>query len=134
MSARTWLYGRLTSPGAIRHISGRVFAKKSMTSSVETTPFIVYKLGNNTNEALAETVDASRQFLQIFIHDFSDNENADYMKIDDIVEDIKTLLQNASSPADRVITVQYLETSQDLNDETMGTVMKYVRLQMIIGG
>lgn len=129
MTARTWLYGKLTStPG----VGGRVFAKKTMTSSIEQHPYMVYKFGNNTNEELAETVDTSRQFVQVYIHDFADKEVGDYTKIDQIIKSLKANLVNQSSAEDGVLTVIYLETSQDLNDDTLNTVMKYVRLQLVL--
>jgi hypothetical protein len=136
MTARTWTYKRLTTfPGLIALIGAddpRVFAKKSMTSSIELHPYIVYKLGNNTGEDLAEDQDVSRQFLQIFVHDYADGEVADYTKIDAVIKQIKLAFKLQSSPADGVIAANYLETSQDLNDETLNTVMKYIRLQLIV--
>jgi hypothetical protein len=129
MTARTWLYGKLASTPLV---GGRVFSKKTMTSSVEQHPYLVFKLGNNTNEELAETVDASRQFVQVFVHDFSDKETGDYTKIDEIIASLKTSLVNQSSAEDGVLTVIYLETSQDLNDDTLNTVMKYVRFQLVM--
>lgn len=132
MTARTWVYGRLTGYEPLVALVGdRVFAKKSMTSSRENHPFVVYKLGNNTNEDLAEDQDVSRQYLQIFVHDFEDQDTADYMKIDQVLKEIKAALRLGSSAEDGVITCQYLETSQDLNDETLNTVMKYIRFQLI---
>lgn len=129
MTARTWLYGKLAStPG----VAGRVFAKKSMTSSQEQHPYIVYKFGNNTNEELAEEVDASRQFVQIFVHDYADKDSGDYTRIDEIVRSLKQTLINQSSAEDGVLTTLYLETSQDLDDDTLNTVMKYVRFQLVL--
>jgi hypothetical protein len=109
-----------------------VFAKKSMTSNVEEHPFIVYKLGNSTGEALSEEVDADRQFLQIFVHDYADVETADYIVIDSVLAEIRAALHQASSAEDGVIAALYLETSQDLNDETLNTVMRYIRFQLIV--
>jgi len=129
MTARTWLYGKIAStPG----VDQRVFAKKTMTSSIEQHPFMVYKFGNNTNEELAEDVDASRQFVQIYIHDYADKETGDYTKIDEIIRWLKQNLRNQSSAEDGVLTTIYLETSQDLDDDTLNTVMKYVRFQLVL--
>lgn len=135
MSVRTWLYNLLTSTPALQVlVEDRVFAKRTMTSSVESTPYIVYKLGQDTDEQLSEESSAHRQYFQIWVHDYSDLESADYMVIDEVLEVLKVLLKNASSPADRVLSVQVLETSQDLNDETLGTVFKYLRCIAIMGG
>lgn len=129
MSKRTWIYRRLMDNVPL--VEERVFAKKGMTSSIEDTPYIVYKLGYNANEELAETVDAARQFIQVFIHDYSDGEVADYMRIDDVIAEVKAAFWLQSSAEDGIIAVKWLETSQDLNDETLNTVFKYVRFQLI---
>ena len=132
MTVRTWVYSRLATPaGMVALISDRVFAKKSMTSSIELHPYVVYKLGSNTDEGLSENEQLSRQFLQIFVHDYSDGEVADYIRIDLVIDQIKQSFYRASSKSDGVISTQYLETSQDLNDETLNTVMKYIRIQLI---
>lgn len=134
MTVRTSVYGRLTSFDDLVLLIGgtspRVFAKKSMTSSIEETPYIVYKLGYNASEEIAETEDISRQFLQIFVHDYSDGDVADYIRIDEVINKIKAAFYLWSDPP-YIISAKYLETSQDLNDETLNTVMKYVRIQLI---
>lgn len=132
MTARTWLYQQLaTFPGLVAIIDDRVFAKKSMTSAIEQHPYLVYKLGYSTSEELAEDSPVSRQFIQIFVHDYSDGEVADYMRIDETIIQVREALFLASSAADGVIATRYLETSQDLNDETLNTVMKYIRFQLV---
>jgi len=133
MTARTFVYATLANLPSINTGGGepRVFAKKSMTSSVEDCPYIVYKLGYSAAEDLSETIDADRQFMQIWVHDFSDGQTADYMRIDVTIKEVRAAFKLASSPEDGVIAVRYLETSQDLNDETLNTVMRYVRFQLI---
>lgn len=135
MTKRTWLYNQMAEFPGLAALIGednpRIFAKKSMTSSIELHPFIVYKLGYNASEELSETKEVDRQFVQIFVHDFSDGDTADYMRIDEVIIQLRKALLLGSSPEDGVIAIKYLETSQDFNDETLNTVMKYVRFQMI---
>lgn len=137
MSLRTWLYGKLTNAAEGAELQGwiqsRVFAKKSMKSSIEDHPYLIYKLGNATNEDLSEVSTAHRQYFQIYVHDYADMENADYMRIDAVIVALKELLHLASSAADNVIEVRYLETSQDLDDITLGTIFKYVRFVAVVG-
>lgn len=134
MTIRAWLYGKLSTSPIAEKIGGldqpRVFAKKTMTSSIELHPYVVYKLGYNANEAIAEDVLVERQFLQIWVHDYSDGESGDYELIDLVIEEIKQVLHNATSKEHGVILCTYLETSQDLSDETLNTVMKYIRFQV----
>lgn len=136
MTARTFVYGKLTDQaGPVAPLVGgdnpRVFAKKSMTSAVEDHPYIVYKLGNETNEDLAEDQDVSRQYVQIWVHDFHDSEIGDYMKIDEVIAAIKLAFKNAGSASDGIWTSRFLEVSQDLNDDTLKTLFKYIRYQLI---
>jgi len=136
LTARSFVYGKLitASSSVGTGENARVFAKKSMTSSREQHPYIVYKLGNNTTEGLSETDDPSRQFIQVYIHDFQDEHVGDYTLIDQIIVEVKAVFKLASSAPDGVIAVRYLETSQDLNDETLNTVMKYIRFQLVMEG
>lgn len=138
MTVRTWLYGQLTSYEALTALIGgdnpRVYAKKAMTSSNEAHPFIVYKLGFAANEMLAEELPdnqiVQRQFAQVWVHDYSDTQTGDYTLIDQVLREVRAALYQGSSAADGVILCQYLETSQDLNDETLNTVMKYARFEI----
>lgn len=129
MSLRTWLYKELTKPSTPLHglIQGRAYPKKSMVTSVEEYPFIVYKLGFNSNSELAETEGIDRQYFQIYIHDYEDTTVADYGKIDAIRQALKDQLHNARSAEDGVLIVNYLETSQDYSDQTLHSVVRYIR-------
>jgi hypothetical protein len=105
-----------------------------MTSAIELHPYLVFKLGFSANELLAEEMpdnkDVYRQFLQIWVHDYTDGEVGDYTRIDNVIEQIKDAFRNQSSAEEGVIHCKYLETSQDLNDDTLNTVFKYARLQL----
>lgn len=133
MTARTWVYGMMMNHAPLQAIVGnRIFAKKTMTSSREEHPYIVYKLGHNTSENLAEDQLVTRQFLQIFVHDFADYETGTYDRVDEVLSILKDLFFQQSSSADGVIAIQYLETSQDLDDQTLSTMLKYARFVLII--
>lgn len=138
MTIRTWLYSQLTNDYDLSQLIGesnpRVFAKKSMTSSKEDCPFLVYKLGYQTRidlaEEMPENLDPGTQYIQVWIHDYTDTETASYVRIDEVQRLVKKVLHNKSSKDDGVILCKYLETSQDLNDETLGTVNRYMRFQI----
>ena len=136
MTVRTWLYGRLMDPSLTNLralVDDRVFAKKSMKSSVEEHPYIVYKMGNKTDDATSETIRPYRQYFQIYVHDYKDGEGGDYTQIDLVLKEIEQALVNQQSPEHEIIQVIYLETSQDLDDETLNTVFRYARFQAIVG-
>lgn len=136
MTVRHLIYRALQHPDIVAEIGGandpRIFAKKTMTSSVEGTPYIVYKLGNESTEDFSDDRDISRQFLQIWVHDYTDGEVADYDRIDRIISIIRRVMRKLTSKDDaNVWQVRYLETSADLDDDTLKTVFRYLRFQVI---
>lgn len=145
MTKRSWLYNRMaTFPGLLPLIgdgadpeTARIFAKKSMTSAIEMHPYLVYKFGYNAAEELSDAegfIDPERQFLQVWVHDYASQEIADYTKIDEVVKQLKLALHGQVVPDEGIFRVKYLETSQDLDDDTLNTVFRYVRFQMINEG
>ena len=135
MSARTFVYGLMTNRPSLTDLIGgdepRIFAKKTMTSSLEVHPYLVYKLGNETNRNFSEGYDISNQFIQVWVHDYHDGDSADYMLIDKVLAEVKAALVGQQSGDDLVWNIEWLETSQDLNDDTLNTVFRYARFQMV---
>lgn len=128
---RQWLYDTLSQdPSLIAIFGDRFFQGEGMSTSKVETPYLVYTIGNSTSEDIAEE-DAfpERQFFQIYIHD----RNGDYGIIDNAVSAVKAVLINKGSAPDNVIMIRYLETSRDLDDQTMGTITRYIRFQAITG-
>ena len=88
----------------------------------------VYTLGNKTDELLSEEDTVARQFFTLFIHD----EPFDFTRIDTIVSRVKALLSQQQVKDSKIIIVRHLETSRDLDDSTLGTILRYVRFQAIM--
>jgi hypothetical protein len=93
-------------------------------------PYLVYGIGNATNEDLAEDTDheAYRQFFQIWVHD----EGGSYQLIDDTLEILKNLLVGQTDPSSKVSGIRWLENSQEFSNETLNTIFRYARFQAII--
>ena len=136
---RAWLYDTLTAStelqayfGGAEEIKDRVMPRRSQGTILVEKPFLIFGLGNSTNEQLedstADDAQAERQFFQIWVHD----EGGSYALIDDIIPKIKRELVGKSHPASRLITVIYLETSQEFSNETYGTIFRYIRFQAIL--
>lgn len=126
---RTWLYETLSNdPGLIHLFGDRFFQGESMLTSVVVKPFLVYTIGNATDVLLSEEMDTpERQFFQVYIHD----EGGDYTRIDNGVRLVKNLLRHQQNADAGVMDIIYLETSRDLDDQTMQTIMRYIRFQAI---
>jgi hypothetical protein len=132
MSAREFVYETLKNYPALQtFVADRVYQGESLTHSTQVKPFVVYRMGNDTSELLAE-VDAfpHRQFFQVYAHD----EPADYYKLDQICDAVKGAFRARNgSGVDNIYTVVYLETSRDLDDPVLNTVLRYVRFQLVMG-
>lgn len=135
MSARNYIYSQLCSIPSIDLIGGvedpRIFAKKTMTSAYEDHPFIVFKLGVDSHMDLSEDTRYNRQYFQVWVHDVNTDDHADYGRIDDLLMEIKEVFHLANSPDNGVFSSEFLETSQDFNDDTLNTLFKYSRFTLI---
>lgn len=126
----------LTTNGPlVAFCNGRVYAAGGLRDADLTTPYIVYHIGNATDEQMADDeqlveINRSprRQFFQIYIQD----QPADYSLVDQGVGLVKAAIRGVGSPTDNIITTRYLETSQDLNDDVLGTIFRYVRFQFVM--
>ena len=136
---RTWLYDRLTTHEPLwvamgadsTTIKKQVVPRESQFNVNLPKPFLMYGLGNETNESLSDEPGhrASRQFFQIWAHD----EGGSFDKIDsDLIPLVKDLLIGASDPASMVTTILWLETSGEFSNETYNTIFRYIRFQAII--
>lgn len=131
MSLRSWLVGLLEGDPSITDLVGdRIYQASALRTAQMVKPYIVYHLGNDTSEGLSELHLAHRQFLQIWVHD----EPGDYDLIDEVGDELKELFTGAGSKVDHVITTRFLERSADFNDQVLGTIFRYLRFQIILGG
>lgn len=133
MGQRSWLKSTLGSiTQLLEHMSADdMYQGESMLDANVSKPFLMFNFGNRTSEDLSEELPAvSRQFLTIFIHDVP----ADYSRIDQIETALIYGLTQANSKPDAIMTTRYLETSRDLDDQALGTIYRYVRLQLIKSG
>lgn len=135
---RAWLYELLTTDaeladqlGGVEAIVDRVIPRRGGENVDLPTPYLVFGLGNATNESLGDStagdVEAERQFFEIWVHD----SGGSFLTIDDIIILVKKRLTGASNPAANVITIRYLETSGEFSNETYNTIFRYIRFQAI---
>lgn len=135
---RAWLYDLLTQDNDLQTLMGytaqemlqQVIPRESAETVNRRKPYLVYGLGNATNEDIAEDIDyeAYRQFFQIWIHD----EGGSYLLIDQIVHRLRKLLVGQTDPGSKVSAVRWLENSQEFSNQTYNTIFRYARFQAII--
>lgn len=125
---RAWLYGKITSDsGTTALIPGGMHASTSLDKTPAEKPFIMYRLIAHRPGSRGDDLDITRdENYLLFVHDVP----GDYLKIDAILEQLKTLLVNAKDVEAGVARVTWLEDSEDFRDEDMGTILRYARVQV----
>lgn len=128
---RTWIHSQLSTDVPLTAVvHGNVWQQGAVLSAQTGKPYLVHHFGNNTDEGMYDEDDfqPNRQFLQIFIH----CSQGDYGPVDDIMPLVRAaMMSRAGRPSD-LIHVQYLETSQDLQDDALQTYFRYMRFQLIL--
>ena len=128
---RTWVHQALSTDDALVGMVGdRVFQQGSMLTAQQLKPFLVHHFGNSTDEGMydEDNFRPSRQFLQIYIH----VDQGDYGPVDDLMPLVKSALSKIAGKPTDLISVRYLETSQDLQDDLLQTYFRYMRFQLIL--
>lgn len=128
---RTWVHHTLsTYSGLTPVVNGRVWQQGAILTAQETKPYLVHHFGNNTDEGLydEDSLKPNRQFLQVFMH----STQGDYGPLDDLMPLVKAAMYDRTSRPPELIHVQYLETSQDLQDDLLQTYFRYMRFQLIL--
>lgn len=128
MTSRVWLYQRmLNDPTLQGFISSRIFQSTMVTEAPKIKPFVMYRQTSDLGFFRGDDGhQVKRNGFMVFVH----NIPGDYMLIDDIVEVINNLFDNAIDQPNGIIRSDWVETSDDLRDEDMGTIMKFIRLQI----
>lgn len=129
MSTRTWLYQRMTgSVPLMTLLPGGIHQSTSLNVAPHLKPYIMYRMTSDVGNFRGDDGEQARSNgYMVFAHDVP----GDYLKIDAVMEQLKTLFQDIVDQPNGVIKSFWLETSDDIRDDDMGTIMKFARIQII---
>jgi hypothetical protein len=136
MGLKPWLYDTLTNePDLVTTFNKQVFAIESLTSSrVESFPYLIYALGLDEAENLAEEDDNfSRQQVRIWVHDNRTAKGASYTRVNAGIALLKWKLKNSRSAENGLVLLRYVSTSEELSDEALKTVYRYIDFEAVMG-
>lgn len=103
----------------------RVYQSTSLNAAPHEKPFIMYRQTSDVQNFRGDDGDVIRQKgYMIFAHDVP----GDYMRIDTVIDRLRVLFGDVTDQAEGVVRSTWLETSDDLRDEDMGTILKYGRI------
>lgn len=127
---RVWLYQTLSlAPSLQAFFDDRFYQGESLDGAPKKKPFLIYRMGNTSpDNGLHE---ARRQYATIYIHDQANP--GDYTLIDEAMQEVMDILQAAPpDPAYNLLEARWLENSSDQDDREMGTILRYLRYQLIL--
>lgn len=128
MSTRTWLYERMVTDGDLEDlVPGGIFQTTAVLHTPHLKPYIIYRQTSDVSVLRGDGGDLIRRNgYMIFVHDVP----GDYLQIDDILQQLKSLFQDVVDQPNGVVESLWGETSDDLRDDDMGTIMKFARIQV----
>lgn len=129
--SRIWLYQTLTGATPVTGIfEDRIFQGESMDGPPKTKPFLIYRFGNTSADNQLRQA-ARRQYLTLYVHD--EAKPGDYTRIDRGITALIPVVENAPpAPEYGIMEAHWLETSADFDDREMGTILRYVRFQLVM--
>lgn len=123
---RTWAYQRMANDATLMALlPGGVHQTTAVEHTPHEKPYIIYRQTSDTSRFRGDDGDQSRtNGYMLFAHDVP----GDFLKIDAIMDRLKVLFQDIVDQANGVIRCVWVETSDDIRDDDMGTILKFGRI------
>lgn len=116
-----------TSAPLLAAAPGGIHSSTALQVTPELKPFLMYRSIAHRPGSRGDDNDVTRdETFLVFVHDVP----GDYLQIDAILEQLKTLFQNVKDITAGVAGCTWLEDSEDFRDEDMGTILKYARIRV----
>lgn len=128
MSMRVKVHQLITAESSVMDLlPGGVHQGSSLENVPTLKPFLVHRFANEVPEIkdAGQTL-AMRQQCTLWVHDDPGN----YENIDEVLAALTTLLEAASSDLSGFMQAEWLFTSDDLRDEEMGTIQRFIQWQI----
>lgn len=125
---RVWLYQSMVNDAILMAlVPGLVHQTTSLDATPVLKPYVMYRQTSDVEVLRGDDGTPVRRVgYMIFVHDVP----GDYMGIDEVLQELKTLFDGTLDQANGVIRSRWLETSEDHRDEDMGTIMKFARVEV----
>lgn len=123
---RIWVYTKLTTDTPLAAlINTQVYQSTSLVVAPSQRPFVLYRQTSDVQSFRGDDGDRVRQSgFMIFAHDIP----GDYLRIDTIMDRFKILFGDTSDSAQGIVRSTWLEDSEDLRDDDMGTITRFARI------
>jgi hypothetical protein len=125
---RSWIYGKMAGYAPLTTLVGTRIYESSKMQEVPTKPYLMYKMFATAPEMMGDDLSkVITQGFQVFVHDVP----GDFLRIDDIIQLLRFLFTNASDKVAGVISVRWIDVSEDFKDSDMGTNTRFIRFRVL---
>lgn len=123
---RSWIFDKLSTPVISDDVPGGIHQVSSLEATPDEKPFIIYTVGTKTPSLDDGNITVAQEAsVTIYVHGIP----GDYDPIDELMKSIRGVFESAHD--DSVILARFLTESDDLRDPEMGTIMRFIRFQLI---
>ena len=106
----------------------RIYQSTSVDTAPKVYPFIMYRATSEVDRFRGDDQNQVRSTgYMIFCHDVP----GDYLQIDEMLAELYRLFADTRDLAEGVVRSHWVEVSDDLRDDDMGTITKYARVQVL---
>lgn len=134
MTSRIWVYDRMKNDSALALLttpSGgqpQIFVSTTIKSVPKHKPFILYRQTSETQTFRGDDSEAVRSTgFMIFCHD----EPGTYVQVDTLMGHLRRLFSDTNDPAANIVRSTWVDASEDLHDDDLGTITRYARIQVL---
>jgi len=108
-------------------VPGGIWQTSALEHTPSLKPYLMYRQTSDVQRMRGDDSEQHRtRGYMIFAHDVP----GDYLLIDAIIERLKDLFMDVVDQANQVVKSLWIETSEDVRDDDMGTIMKFARIQV----
>ena len=106
----------------------RIFQSTSLDSAPKTFPYILYRATSDVDRLRGDDGDMVRSTgYMIFCHDTP----GDYLQIDQMLAELYRLFADTNDPSEGVVRSHWVDLSDDLRDDDLGSITKYARIEVL---
>jgi len=109
-------------------VGTRIYQSTALKEVPEIKPYVMYRYLADVPELRGDdSSPVNRQAFMVMVHDYPGS----YVKIDTILQILKGLFRDVSDPDNDIIHCNWVDDSEDLRDDIMGTIVRWSRYRFL---
>lgn len=129
MSNREWVHSTMAGSAPLAaQVGTRIYQSTALQEVPATKPYIMYRYLADVPELRGDdSTPVNRQAFMVMVHDLPGS----YVRIDEILQILRGLFRDTSDPSADIIRCNWVDDSEDLRDDVMGTILRWSRYRYL---